>query len=343
MKDGFKLLGHLTSAFGGRAINFCNDGGKHRRARRHLDHFDVGIKARADCLQCRAHPGSNVMTLVVAMMLVEQVNLNITDMAAGAQIVLTHQAVEVNRRGGTRVGLIILYLRHCTQEQTQLLQHSSRALHRGACGHINNDLKLRFVIERQHFQYNPAKHRHQDRRPDQREDNQPHDKAVTHAFFLIKQRGKNTFKKEAETALNGTAMGFGSVSAFRLRAFHPQTREPGRHHKRNGQRQQHTHTGVDRNRAHIRAHQTGYKGHGQQGGDDRECGQNGRASDFIDGPRNNVFQCFIRVEILMAMYVLDHHDGVIHQNADGENQCEQRYPVEGKAPGPGGKQSDGQG
>ncbi|MNF49785.1 hypothetical protein D3C84_310680 [compost metagenome] len=45
----------------------------------------------------------------------------------------------------------------------------------------------------------------------------------------------------------------------------------------------------------------------------------------------------------MAVDVLHHHDGVIHQNADGEDQRKQRHPVEGKTPGPAGKQGQCQG
>jgi hypothetical protein len=45
----------------------------------------------------------------------------------------------------------------------------------------------------------------------------------------------------------------------------------------------------------------------------------------------------------MAVNVLHHHDRVVHQNTDGENQREQRHPVEGETPGPGSEQGNGQG
>ncbi len=45
----------------------------------------------------------------------------------------------------------------------------------------------------------------------------------------------------------------------------------------------------------------------------------------------------------MAVDVLYHNNGVIHQNADGEDQRKQRHPVEGKTPGPAGKQGQCQG
>ena len=45
----------------------------------------------------------------------------------------------------------------------------------------------------------------------------------------------------------------------------------------------------------------------------------------------------------MTMDVLHNHDGIVHQNPDGENQRKQGNPIEGKAPGPGSKQGDRQG
>ena len=44
----------------------------------------------------------------------------------------------------------------------------------------------------------------------------------------------------------------------------------------------------------------------------------------------------------VAVNVLDHHNGIIDQNADGKNQRKQRDAVQGKAPGPAGKQGNGQ-
>ncbi len=45
----------------------------------------------------------------------------------------------------------------------------------------------------------------------------------------------------------------------------------------------------------------------------------------------------------MAVDVLHHHDGVIHQDADGEDKGKEGHPIEGKAPGPAGKQGQRQG
>jgi hypothetical protein len=44
------------------------------------------------------------------------------------------------------------------------------------------------------------------------------------------------------------------------------------------------------------------------------------------------------LELLVAVDVLHHHDGVVDQDADGEDQREQRHAVEREAPGPAGEQ-----
>ena len=45
----------------------------------------------------------------------------------------------------------------------------------------------------------------------------------------------------------------------------------------------------------------------------------------------------------MSMDIFDHHDRIINEDSDREDQCEQRHPVQGKTVGPGGKQGDRQG
>ena len=41
------------------------------------------------------------------MMLVDQVDLQVADLAAAAQVVLAHEPVEVDRRGGAGIGLVV--------------------------------------------------------------------------------------------------------------------------------------------------------------------------------------------------------------------------------------------
>ena len=122
--------------------------------------------------------------------------------------------------------------------------------------------------------------------------------------------------------------------------------QPRREDERYHQRGQHAHAGIDRNRAHIRPHQAGHEGHRQQRRDHSEGRQNGRTTDFIHRQRNQLFQLLLalrHVQRHVPVNVFHHHDGIINQNTDGENQREQRNPVQGKAVSPGSKQRDQQG
>ena len=114
--------------------------------------------------------------------------------------------------------------------------------------------------------------------------------------------------------------------------------QPGRDDERHGQRDQHAHAGVDRDRAHIRSHQPADEGHWQQRGNHREGGEYGRAAHFVHRFRNDFRQRLMACQCAAAMDVLHHHDGIIDQNADGENQREQRHAIQRESIRPGGEQ-----
>ena len=54
--------------------------------------------------------------------------------------------------------------------------------------------------------------------------------------------------------------------------------------------------------------------------------------------RDHARRAACRSSARAAVDVLHHHDGVVHQDADGEDQREQRHAVQREAPGPGGEQ-----
>ena len=86
---------------------------QHRRAGRHFDHLDVGAVAlrrspaapAARAWRCRGSCGR-------ALCLSTRFTCDVADLAAAAQVILAHQAVEVDRRGGAGIGLVVGDLRH---------------------------------------------------------------------------------------------------------------------------------------------------------------------------------------------------------------------------------------
>ena len=109
-KDGAHGLGHAQAPCGFRAIDFSNQGGKYRRSGRHFHHLHVGAHPAADLLQRRAHTGGNGVALIGAVVLVHQIDLDVAHFATSAQIVLAHQTVEIDRRGGAGIGLVVGHL-----------------------------------------------------------------------------------------------------------------------------------------------------------------------------------------------------------------------------------------
>ncbi len=111
-------------------------------------------------------------------------------------------------------------------------------------------------------------------------------------------------------------------------------RRPRRNNERHNQRKQHCRRCAYGDRPHVRPHQAADKGHRQNRGDDGEGRQDGGIADFIDGFNRNGARDrppAVRRHAEVPHDVFHHDNGVIHQNADGEDQGEQRYPVQGVA------------
>ena len=85
-------------------------------------------------------------------MLVDEIDLNVADLATGAQVILAHQPVEVDRGGGAGVGLVIGHLGYGGQVIAEFVENRRRLFHRRARGHVDDDLELGLVVERQHLQ-----------------------------------------------------------------------------------------------------------------------------------------------------------------------------------------------
>src|SRR3569623_942425 len=94
-----------------------------------------------------------------------------------------------------------------------------------------------------------------------------------------------------------------------MRLAEPPPRQPGRDHEGDRERDQHAHAGVDRDRAHVRPHQAGDEGHGQQRGDDGEGREDGGAAHLVDRARDDRGEWQLGLQQTMAVNVLHYHDG----------------------------------
>ena len=177
----------LLAASGVGAVDLGDDGREYRRAGRHFNHLHVGAKPSAYVLQRRSLAQRNAVALLLALRFVEQVDLDVAHFATGAQVVLAHQAVEVDGRGGAGVGLEVLDLGHRRQMTPQRLQHGGSPLQRRAHRHVDHHLQFALVVERQHLQDDRAKDGQQQRNGDQQRHRQAQQRAITATTAIVQQ------------------------------------------------------------------------------------------------------------------------------------------------------------
>ena len=120
---------------------------------------------------------------------------------------------------------------------------------------------------------------------------------------------------------------------------------PGRHDEGHQKGKQHGRRGADRDGPHVGPHQPPHKGHGNDRGDDGKGGQDGRVPHFIDRLDGDLRDgpALILGQVVMADDILHHHDGVVHQDADGEDERKEGDAVQGVAVEIEDRQGEGQG
>jgi hypothetical protein len=96
LKHLANLLGHLDLARVIQAVDLGHQGREHRWAGGDLDDLDVGIETPADLLQGCAHGAGDLVTLAVPDMGIAEVHLDVPHIGPLTQIVLAHQAVEID-------------------------------------------------------------------------------------------------------------------------------------------------------------------------------------------------------------------------------------------------------
>jgi hypothetical protein len=106
--------------------------------------------------------------------------------------------------------------------------------------------------------------------------------AIAAAAPRIEQRPKHALEERMKP--RGEAFGRVRVVATRL---HPVLRKPRCDDECDRERQEHAHARVDRYGTHVRTHQAADERHGQQRGDDGQCGKDRRPADLVDRARND--------------------------------------------------------
>jgi hypothetical protein len=121
------------------------------------------------------------------------------------------------------------------------------------------------------------------------------------------------------------------LAQVRFLAEHLQ-RRPGADDEGDGQAEQHGHAGADRDGPHVGTHQA--RARRPWAGSRRSTAKVARMvglPTFVHRLDHGAGEAARPGQVHVAVDVLHHHDGVVHQDADGEDEREQRDPVQGVA------------
>ncbi len=109
--------------------------------------------------------------------------------------------------------------------------------------------------------------------------------------------------------------------------------QPRRKDESGEQRKDHRHRAQRRDRRHIGAHHARDKAHRQQRRNHRQGGKDRRIADFAYRIDRTIFGAFA-LDQPAPINVFHHHNGVVHEDAYGKDQCKQAHPVDGKIQNP---------
>ena len=254
------------------AIDLGDHGFEHRRAGRHFGDLDAGSEAPGHGDQLLANALGDVVALELALRLSDEVHLDIGDIGPAPQEVVAHQAVEVVGRGDAGVGLEIHDLGLLLDDGGQFAGDAGRLFERRSLGHVDDDLELALVVERQHLHLDEAdadeSHRAEEQHGDQRQ------KSVARRG-VVEQRIHHATVEAGEAVL-AFAVGVAGGAA------EDPDGGPRRHHQGDDQREHHGRRGPDGDRPHVGTRQPADESDGQDRGNHGQSGEDRRVADFID-------------------------------------------------------------
>jgi len=301
------------------AVHLRHDRLEHRRPRRHLDDLDARAQARGHRLEPRTEAPGDRMALIAPGVLVHEHHLEVRQVRVAPEEVVAHQAVERIRRRGAGVALDARHRGIVQRLVRERRRNPGRRLQRRVLRHVDDDLQLVLVVEWQHL-HRDQPQRHQRHGADEQHRDQPEE---------ARARRRSRQQRSHHAAIQGGEP-IVRLLLMRVRAVEQPDRGPGRHDERDDEREHHGRRGADGNRPHVGAHQAADEGHRQNGCHHRQRREDRGVADFVHGAERDRRQP-VRLsgaEARVPHDVLHHYDGIVHEDADGEDEREQRDAVQ---------------
>ncbi len=134
------------------AVDLSDDRRNHGRPGRYFDDLDGGAVTPANRCQFAANRAGDLVAGPLPVFLIDEVDLDVADVAAAAQVILPDQAVEIDRRCGAGVDLVVGDFRYRFDRTCKPVEQFGGHLDGGSFRHVHDDLELRLVIEGQHLE-----------------------------------------------------------------------------------------------------------------------------------------------------------------------------------------------
>ena len=275
----------------------------------------------------RPHVLGERVAVPLALVLREEVDLEVGDEGAGPQEVVPHEAVEVERGGGPDVDLDVGDLGELPHLERQVPRDGVRRLERRPLGHVDDDLDLALVVVREHLDLGDLEidegHRQEE------EDDDPADEGPA-LRRALKERREELLVEAVELVLLlrlGVPFEAGLAGVLLGVLAEELERQPRGDDEGDEEGEDHRRRGVDRDRPHVRAHEARDEGEREERADDGERGEDRRVPDLVDGvdrrqPRR------APAELVVPVDVLDDDDRVVDEDADREDEREERDTVQ---------------
>ena len=300
-------------------VDLGDDGRKDGRAGRHFDDLQVGVVAPADFLDGRPDAQRDLVAVHRAPLTGQQVDADVAGVRALAQVVMPDQPVEIDRRADADRRGEIDHFRLGAEVFLDLLRDAVGGFQRRRFRHVDDDLELVLVVERQHLQRNQAGRGQHDGEDEQTAHDQQHGDAL---FARIDQRAHDAVVDSVDAGRPDVVRLLpGAALAQQLAG------DPGRDGEGHQHRADHRQRDVQRHRRHVRAHHAADEKHRDERHDDRQRGQYDRRHDLVHGEQHGLL-AGVLAHRKVARDVFHTDDRVVDEQPERQDQREQCHSVD---------------
>jgi hypothetical protein len=257
-----------------------------------------------------------------ALLAGQEVDADVGQVRALAQVVVAHEAIEVHGRALADGGGEIDDLGDGLEVLLDFADDGIGGFERGAFGQVDDDLQLVLVVERQHLQRHAAGEGQEDGEAEEAGDDEHQDGAAS-------ARRDEGIHQAAVDAIGGGGLDVvgGDLGGGILEQLAGDPRRDGEGDEQGGK---HRERHVEGHGGHVGAHHAADEEHRDERDDDGQRGQQDGRHDLLHRERDGL-QARELLHGEEARDVFDADDGVVDEEPQREDQREEGHAVDGVA------------